>query len=183
MVSKTQFRNAAKMAVHNIVKHGDTDIFPFPFENHAFFDKRDNIIDLIVEYDEKFETYLARYSPRNVSSLTPVTYSGFRWATQIDPIWNAHFLSCVLALAQKIENARIQKKMNVIFSYRYKPEKDSGDLFDRKYGWVQFMEHSTKRFGMPVRQHASILFGGLILADLSDFRGRWMNRKHQRGVR
>ena len=47
---------------------------------------------------ENREAYLARFSPLNVSSLTPVTYSGFRWATQIDPIWNAHFLACVLAL-------------------------------------------------------------------------------------
>src|SRR5690349_3935878 len=102
MVTKQEFRQSAALAIQNVVKHGDTDIFPFPFENHAFFDRRAETVDLVVEYDEHFEEYLARFSPLNVSSLTPVTYSGFRWATQIDPIWNAHFLACVLALSKKI---------------------------------------------------------------------------------
>lgn len=144
MVKKAQFKSAAKLAVLNITKHGDTDIFPFPFENHAFFDKQQEIIELIVEYDENFEEYLARFSPLNVSSLTPTTYVGFRWATQVDPIWNAHFLACVLALSKKIEDARIPKSDNVVFSYRFEPNKKSGDLFDRNFGWFQFMEHSIK---------------------------------------
>lgn len=144
MVNKSQFRSAAKKAVQNVIKHGDTDIFPFPFENHAFFDKQDDVVDLIVEYDEHFEEYLARFSPLNVSSLTPVSYSGFRWATQIDPIWNIHFLACVLALSTEIEEARMPKAGNIVFSYRYQHNKKTGDLFDRDFGWPQFMEHSIK---------------------------------------
>jgi hypothetical protein len=145
MVDSFQFRNAASLAVQNIVKHGDTDIFPFPFENHALFDKQEGIIDLIVEYDQNFDEYLTRFSPQNVSSLTPITYSGFRWATQLDPIWNAHFLTCVLALAKKIEDARVPKEEKSVFSYRYQPDKSTGDLFDRNFGWFQFMEHSTSQ--------------------------------------
>jgi hypothetical protein len=93
MVSKIEFRAAARMAVQNIIKHGDTDIFPFPVETHAFFDKAKEIVDVILEYDDNFEEYITRFSPRNVSSLTPVSYEGFRWATQLDPIWNAHLLT------------------------------------------------------------------------------------------
>jgi hypothetical protein len=143
MVSRDEFRAAARLAVQNVIKHGDTDIFPFPFETHAFFDRTDDIIDVIVEYDDNFEEFLARFPPRNVNSLTPVSYEGFRWATQIDPIWNAHLLTCVLALSSRIESARIPKETNTVFSYRYQPDPVSGDLFDRNFGWVQFMEHST----------------------------------------
>jgi hypothetical protein len=143
MVSKQQFANAAELAVQNIVKHGDTDIFPFPFETYAFFDKPQDVARLVIEYDERFDDYLNRFSPQNVSSLTPVTYSGFRWATQIDPIWNAHFLACVLSLAEKMELARIPKEQNIVFSYRYNPKKESGDLFDRNIGWAQFMSRSV----------------------------------------
>ncbi|WP_454628208.1 RNA-directed DNA polymerase [Bradyrhizobium cenepequi] len=144
MVSKLEFKRAATQAIQNIVKHGDTDIFPFPFENHAFFDKQVEIVDLVVEYDDNFEEYLTRFSPLNVSSLTPVTYSGFRWATQIDPIWNAHFLSCVLALSKKMEEARSPKSDGIVFSYRNQVDPGTGDLFDRNFGWFQFMEHSLK---------------------------------------
>ena len=160
MVTKLEFRQAAALAIQNVVKHGDTDIFPFPFENHAFFDKRAEIVELVVEYDEHFEEYLARFSPLNVSSLTPVTYSGFRWATQIDPIWNAHFLASVLALSKKMESARALKSDNIVFSYRSEANFEAGDLFDRKYGWFQFMEHSIK---------LSTEFEFVVACDISEF--------------
>lgn len=160
MVKKAQFNSAAKLAVLNITKHGDTDIFPFPFENHTFFDKQQEIVELIIEYNENFEEYLARFSPLHVSSLTPVTYAGFRWATQLDPIWNAHFLACVLALSKKIEDARIPKNDKVVFSYRFKPNKKKGDLFDRDFGWFQFMEHSTK---------LSETYEFIVACDISEF--------------
>jgi hypothetical protein len=32
-------RNAIEAAVKNISSHGDTDIFPFPFECHLFHDE------------------------------------------------------------------------------------------------------------------------------------------------
>src|ERR1700720_41778 len=144
MVNKDQFSSAARKAIRNIIKHGDTDIFPFSFERHAFFDKQSELEALIVEYDEHFQEYLARFSPKNVSALTPVTSSGFRWATQIDPIWNAYFLTCVIALSKGIEEARIPIEKDIVFSYRYRPDKNSGDLFNRDIGWVRFMQRSIE---------------------------------------
>lgn len=144
MVTKADFRGAAKLAVQNVIKHGDTDIFPFPFENHAFFDKQNETVDLVVEYDEKFEEYLNQFPPKNVSSLTPVTYSGFRWATQIDPIWNAHFLAAVIAIGKPIEQARISVDDEVVFSYRFEPNAETGDVFSREVGWLQFMRKSLE---------------------------------------
>ena len=163
MVNRAQFKSAAVKAVQNVIKHGDTDIFPFPFENLAFYDKQDEIVELIIEYDKDFENYLTRFSPRNVSSLTPVSYSGFRWATQIDPMWNVYFLACVLALAKKIENARVPKKDKIVFSYRYLPNKKSGDLFDHNFGWFQFMKHSMK---------LSEAFEFVVACDISEFYSR-----------
>jgi hypothetical protein len=58
-----EFREAVKFAVENIIKHGDTDIFPFPFENYAFFDDKEKIIDLILKYNENFEEYLRDFPP------------------------------------------------------------------------------------------------------------------------
>ena len=163
MVKKAQFKSAAVRAVRNITSHGDTDIFPFPFENFAFSDKPDEIVALILEYDKHFYNYLTRFPPQNVSSLTPVTYSGFRWATQIDPIWNAHFLSCVLALATKIEKARPPKTDDIVFSYRYAPSRKTGNLFDVSYGWFQFMKHSNS---------LSEQFEYVVVCDIAEFYAR-----------
>jgi hypothetical protein len=163
MVNRDQFRSAANKAVLNIVKHGDTDIFPFPLENHVFYDKPDNVIDLIVDFDDNFVEYLTRFSPRSVSSQTPVSYSGFRWATQIDPIWNAVLLTITLALSESMEAARLPKADNIVFSYRYHPDKTTGDLFDRDFGWVQFMQHSTA---------LSETSKFVVVCDISDFYSR-----------
>jgi hypothetical protein len=142
MVTKADFEKAARLAVQSVIKHGDTDIFPFPFENHAFFDKQEDAVKLVIEYEENFEKYLNLYPPKNVSSLTPVTYSGFRWATQLDPIWNAHFLASVAAIGNDIELARIPRDKEIVFSYRFEPDFKSGDIFDRDSGWLQFMRRS-----------------------------------------
>ncbi len=163
MVKPAQFRSAATRAVRNIVAHGDTDIFPFPIENLAFSDMQEDIVELILEYDKNFDTYLTRFSPRNVNSLTPVSYSGFRWATQIDPIWNAHFLTCVLALTTKIERTRPHKTERMVFSYRYSLSKKTADLFDRNFGWFQFMNHSIA---------LSKKYSFVVICDIAEFYSR-----------
>lgn len=145
MIKKDEFRAAAKVAVQNIIRHGDTDIFPLPFESHAFFDKPDALVDLVCEYDQNFDEYLTRFPPTNTNALTPVSYYGFRWATQLDPIWNAYLLTCVVALASRIEAARIAITEQKIFSYRYKPDTEAGDLFDREFSWQAFMNASLER--------------------------------------
>lgn len=160
MVTRAQFKSAATKAVNNIIQHGDTDVFPFPFENHAFFDKQEAIVDLIIEYNDNFDAYLTRYSPINVSSLAPISYSGFRWATQIDPIWNALFLACVIALAKTLEEKRIPTDDNIVFSYRYAPNKTTGDLFSRSHGWPEFMAQSSS---------ISEQFNYVVTCDISEF--------------
>ncbi|WP_435654949.1 hypothetical protein [Brucella pituitosa] len=55
MVKKEEFRAAAKLAVQNLIKHGDTDIFPLTFEGHAIYDSPDKFVDLICEYEANLE--------------------------------------------------------------------------------------------------------------------------------
>ena len=142
MVNKAQMRSAIRIALKNVVEYGDTDIFPFPLENHVFFDKMDEVSELAAKYISEFDSYLATNPPSNVNSLVPVSYTGFRWATQIDPLWNVIYLALVLSIAKRIEDARIPKDHGVIFSYRIKINKSKGDLFDREQNWVRFMERS-----------------------------------------
>jgi hypothetical protein len=144
MITKNEFRAAVELAVQNVIKHGDTDIFPRSFEGYAIYDCQSAFIDTVCEYDENFHDYLTRFPPSNTNALIPVSYYGFRWGTQIDPIWNVHFLSCVIALASKIEAVRLRSDTNTIFSYRYRPDRDTGDLFDRNYGWYSFMRKSEE---------------------------------------
>ncbi len=131
-----------KRAIANVIRHGDTDIFPFPIENHLFFDKQQQTIELLREIHRDFDGSLSRYPPAHEAALAPVNYSGFRWATQIDPLWNLYFLALVLSISDDIEAARLPASENCIFSYRYKWDAASGDLFDERYNWRGFMERS-----------------------------------------
>src|SRR5208282_359561 len=147
-------------AIANVIRHGDTDIFPFPIENHLFFDKRAEVVALLQDIHANFEESLSKYPPANEGALAPVSYAGFRWATQLDPLWNLYFLSLVLSIAESIEEARLPPEINCIFSYRYKWNEMTADLFDARYHWGAFMECSLRH----AKSHKFI-----VLCDISEF--------------
>jgi hypothetical protein len=135
--------NYFELAIDNITKYGDTDIFPFPVENLIFYDNRKQTLELLSEIHKDFNNFIEEYTPVNISTCVPLGYTGFRWATQIDPIWNAYYLGLVLSIAPKFEAQRIPKEENVVYSYRFNPS-ESGSLFDREYNWMKFQKQSLE---------------------------------------
>jgi hypothetical protein len=149
-----------RRAIRNVVKLGDTDIFPFPIENHILFDKPDEAVELLKSLDVNVRQSLATRPPFNVGALAPVGYTGFRWASQLDPIWNVAFLAWVLSLAEKIEAARVPVADNRVFSYRYAWSEEHDTCFKRDIGWRQFMETAIAKAG--TRAH-------VVSCDISEF--------------
>lgn len=160
MVNAAQFESAAKLAIMNIVHHGDTDIFPFSFERFSFEDQPTEVLQCIIEHNKNFDEYLARYSPFNATALSPVNYFGFRWATQLDFIWNAHLLACVLAIGPKIEAARLPVESNSVFSYRLNPDKTTGSLFNKSINFRAFLKESL---------NLAEQYKYVVLCDISEF--------------
>lgn len=133
-VSHASFR----LAIKNIASHGDTDIFPFPLENHLFHDCPDEVCAVLQEVDQDFVGTMSRIPVLTAKELAAVGYSGFRQGTQLDPLWNAYLLSLVVEIGEDIERRRIPSAS--VFSYRFKPDSASGSLFDKNMGWPQFQE-------------------------------------------
>jgi hypothetical protein len=131
-------------AVENIIRYGDTDIFPFPIENFLFFDQKLKIVDLLLDIHTNFRQRLSGFPPAHEGALAPISYTGFRWATQLDPLWNAYFLGLTLSIAEAIEQARIPASENIVFSYRYAWNSQSTEIFDKEFHWRRFMECSLK---------------------------------------
>lgn len=150
-------------ALDNIVEHGDTDIFPFPIENRIFFDSKAGAIKLLEELDKNFDASFAKTPPVNQSALCPVGYTGFRWATQIDPLWNAYFLALVISIGKEIESARIDADKNVVFSYRFDIDPKSKRLFRDDLGWRAFQAQSLHL----AKKHEYVM-----LCDIADFYSR-----------
>lgn len=142
------FKKNIKRATRNVISHGDTDVFPFSYENIIIRRNEEKFVDCVFEISENFETYITEYPPQFENVLAPVGYTGYRWVTQIDPFWNAYLLSSIIRHAKAAEDSRIDVKTGVIHSYRYLHKEESDSLFKKEYNWRSFMiksyEHAKK---------------------------------------
>lgn len=163
---------ALKLAAKNIAAYGDTDIFPFPTENHIFFDKSKEVCSVLRDIDRDFDGSLVRMPVLTSKELAAVGYSGFRQGTQIDPIWNAYLLALVATIGEDIEARRVSSK--TVFSYRYKPDDEAGTLFDKGFGWQQFQTAAK----LAAEKHAYVL-----RCDISDFYPRIYHHRLENALR
>jgi len=150
---------AVRRALGNIVRFGDTDVFPFPFERYVFDDRLDECCQLLVERDKNFQEHLGNHPPTTIETLTQVGYTGFRRATQIEPFWNAYYLALVLSIAEEIEAYRIPKARNIIFSYRYDWCEERQSIFESS-NWMTYRKRSVK-----LAREANFV----AIADIADF--------------
>jgi len=153
---------AFEMALKNIAKHGDTDIFPFPFETHVFHDNIEQCMQFLLDLHNNFDDYLSSYPPTTIVTLTQIGYTSFRWATQIDPFWNAYYLALMVSLASQIESKRVLESEKSVFSYRYGWKDSSAKLF-KDSTWKDFRIHSIEM------SHSSKY---VITTDIADFYNR-----------
>lgn len=150
-------------ALKHIEKHGDTDIFPMPFEYKAIrYDweqglKADLLNIDILEWDVR---------PHR-RTLTPKHKYGFRVATQLDPLDCILFTSLIYEIGEDIENYRLPKENNIVFSCRFAPN-DDGDMYDKEYNWDAFQKRAeellqqTEQEGFPEETY-------VVVADIADF--------------
>ncbi|MGW3858331.1 RNA-directed DNA polymerase [Micromonospora arida] len=137
LIQKSTFDRAVK----NVAERGDTDVFPYPFENHVLNDQSAAVVSLLDKISKNFREY-SNSAINNYSTLAPVGYTGFRWATQIDPLWNAYLLSLVLELAPEIERRRLPIESQQVFSYRYVDSSADG-IFSAS-GWRDFQNRTRE---------------------------------------
>ena len=137
--------NAIELALDNIRKEGLTDIFTTPFEVSLL--KNEHFRVLLSDHIK------ARINSNSLSGLKvyPISHVlfpkkdayDFRRAALIQPVDTITYLALVLIYADVIEKHRIEKRNNVVFSYRFKPK--GGYLFDPKYNYTSFQAHVAER--------------------------------------
>lgn len=139
-LEKGDFETSIRFAIRNIVRFGDTDIFPFPLETRMLDDCEKQILELFKDVHSDFNNSLNSFPPLNVDCCSTVGYYGFRWATQIDPIWNVYFLGLVVSLANKIEEQRLPSQY--VYSYRISLDVDKHSLYSEEINWRKFQSDS-----------------------------------------
>jgi hypothetical protein len=146
-------------AISNISKYGDTDIFPLNFERHIFFDKQSETIDCLESLHGDFDSQVRTNPPSFVKTLVPVGYAGFRWATQIEPFWNAYYLGLVLEIAGQAESIRISQGNRRVFSYRYGYDAATGKIF-QDVNWRDY-----RRKAKEIAENNNFV----VVTDIADF--------------
>jgi Reverse transcriptase (RNA-dependent DNA polymerase) len=148
-------------AVRNIARWGDTDVFPFPPENHIFHDRQQDAVHLLDDMNRDWRSYIENTPPVAENTLSLITYEGYRWVTQIDPIWNAYFLGLVLRLSPEIEQVRVSASDEVVFSHRMRLDHERASLFVDN-AWNNFIERSD----LLAHENKYV-----VTADIADFYG------------
>jgi hypothetical protein len=141
-------------------------------DNHIFYDMPDQVTDLLANISSNFDSEINRLPVDSYSTLAPVGYAGFRWATQIDPVWNAYLLAQVVSLAPQIERERLSEDSNRVFSYRYRETTTDGSLF---------ASDSWKRFQDTTRQEAES-HDYVVSVDIGDFYARIYHHRLENAI-
>jgi hypothetical protein len=158
-------------AVKHIGFYGDTDVFPFPVENHLFHDKGDALVKILEETHKNFTERLNVDTTSGVSSMAPVGYTGFRWATQLDPLWNAYLLALVIELAPGIEVVRVGRE--IVHSHRFDAGQPEYSIFKRD-GFIDF-ESASRR--------TADAFDWVVATDIADFYPRIYHHRLENALR
>jgi hypothetical protein len=149
---------AISRAVDHLAAYGDTDIFQSPLDGLALFRNREVAIASVTAHHHHFDALATLDPPEIIRSLVPSGYHSLRLGSQIPPIWNAYYLSLVIACAPDIE--RLRAPAQSVFSYRFEPSAEAPRLFDPSVGWGGFMEATREK----CLRHTYVL-----VTDIGDF--------------
>lgn len=143
-------------AITHLLKKKDTDLFPQPFEFEAIASFPDDAKKLLQTTDiGSYSWYGGR------SAIVPKNVLSFRPATQLDP-WDSLILTALIReFGDLIERKRIAYRNEIVFSYRFFPIKNEGELYDRDADWPSFWSKS--------RERAANIGGYVAIADVSSY--------------
>jgi hypothetical protein len=148
---------AITAAINQIIRHGDTDIFP-PLPEIAFL--KDCAVE-IADVLSKLNT--ANYTPKTaITSLAPKGRLGFRSAHQLSLTDNLFLLAAVVEIGPHIESLRLPPAEISAFSYRFDVSKD-GEIFAKGRSYRDWL-FAQKDF---LEKNPSVKY--VLKTDISDF--------------
>lgn len=144
--------DALDWAIQHVRRHGDTDIFPVPFE-----------FDVLAEQWDSLKSHLtnthigqAKMRPHLVLEVPKMAF-GFRVAHQLDPLDSLLYAAMVYEMGASIEGARLPP--DVVCSYRFNPT-TTGDFYPRDSGWQVYTGRS---------RDLAIAYTYILYIDIADF--------------
>jgi hypothetical protein len=144
------------LALEHIEHRGDTDIFLTPFEFQAIRHSWSSIRPWMISIDP------LKWEPgRFRQSLIPKGTSGFRVATQLDPLDSIFLTALTLQFADQMEAARLPVEELIVHSNRFALGA-RGQIFDSQYGYDSFRSRS-------IELASDGRFSHVVMTDIGDF--------------
>ena len=147
-------------ALKSALRYYDSYLFPRPFEFDAVKASWTKTRDMLARRD--LLDYKTNGVRRYRRVLTAKSRLGFRIATQLDPIDSILTNAALYEIAADLESSRHVPARENSFSFRLKPDKSSGMLFDESYSWKEF--HVATR-----RLAESGAYSFVVVTDIADF--------------
>jgi len=143
-------------AVTHLLRFGDTDVLPVPFEFQAIRAYQPDVVDQLSSID------LGAHRTRAyVRVLTPKYPLGFRVISQLDPLDAVILAAIAYEASGAVEAFRAAPELKIACSHRLMPQAD-GVLFSADSGWVQFHQRSAELAGLEWVNY-------VLCADIADF--------------
>ncbi|MGH8613046.1 MAG: RNA-directed DNA polymerase [Gammaproteobacteria bacterium] len=158
-------------ALTHVERHGDTDVFPTPFEYQAIRHDWNDVRDFLSAQNVLTWQVRARRQ-----LLAPKARYGFRVITQLDPLDLLVFTALVYEIGADIETKRVPDASKVVFSYRFKPTAD-GDFFDQQVGYRGFVQACCDK----ETADAGVVY--VAVTDISDFYSRIYHHRLENRLR
>lgn len=146
---------ALHWALAHVIKVGDTDLLPVPFEFGALRSVWPSVLPLLEAID------LSRHEVGAANRmLAPKSTNGFRAIVQLDPFDSLLYTALTFEAAPTLEAARMGPSQEVAFSHRVELRPD-GQFFSSSSGWKEF--HRRGEFLARAGD-----FTHVVCADISD---------------
>jgi nucleoside phosphorylase len=135
---------------------GDTDLFPRQFEIDVIATHWDAVREHLIRLDLRQHVWS---KPRRV--LVPKDHLLFRSGSQLHPIDSLIYAALIREAGHLIEDRRIPRSENKVFSSRFEPQA-SGQLYSQADYWSQFWSKSLQLVSQPACTH-------VVTCDIADF--------------
>ncbi len=152
----TLHAESVNWAIAHLLRFGDTDVLPVPFEFQAIRTFKTDVVAHLTSLD--LEAYRTR---AYVRVLTPKHPMGFRVISQLDPIDTVILTAIAYEASAAVEAFRAAPELKVACSHRLAPQPD-GTLFVSDSGWIDFHRRSTELANPNWVTH-------VVCADVADF--------------
>jgi len=152
---------ALRAAIKHLCRYGDTDVFPHLPELALYAEEAKAVLAELAGLD------LDNYNPSGaIEVLAPKNRYGFRIAHQLPALDTLLLLACVVEIGANIESKRQPVSLRRAFSYRFKIDDSTGQLFrpDRTFkDWLHKQNDLITRNKKIKR---------VLITDISDYYAR-----------